>query len=271
MRLWSSVKTSETPLYECYAPDEVEALHNLQPSGSDAFPRMLLAMENGLIQERTMSGHASASKQREAPGYSSSGGRGVADLRTPSATPDSGWGEGQLPAAISHDVATLRRTPRVAVKSLLRHTDGNDVVGVDGGDNTDEVEFWSLELTLQTLSRIALVNRSIRVDIIVHKNHPADAPQVVEIDRNGLLPQECVQRLYQMFAETASMAAVTGAEQCLHMCCTMMLQVIFFPMSCHIIHQLYRRCNHCRYHHNMQQVIDAAIEALDEATIKSDQ
>ncbi len=130
--------------------------------------------------------------------------------------------------AISHDVATLRRTPRVAVRGL-RYMDGDDAAVTLGEGNSDEGELWSLELTLQTLSKIALVNRSIGVDIMVHKNHPAVAPQVVKIDKDGLLPQECVQRLYQMFAETASMAAVTGAQQCLHMCCTMMLQVIAFP------------------------------------------
>ena len=227
VRLWSSKKTSETSLYQSRAPDEVEALHSLQPSGGDACIRMLVAMENGLIQEHTMPVNDAALKQEDGVEYSTSDGRGRAGSRMPSTAPHSegSGGEGQLPMAISHDVAPLRRTPRVAVKGL-RLMDGDGAAATLGEANSDEGELWSLELTLQTLSKIALVNRSIGVDIIVHKNHPAVAPQVVKIDKDGLLPQECVQRLYQMFAETASMAAFTGAQQCLHMCCTMMLQVI---------------------------------------------
>ena len=228
VRLWSSVKTTETPIHQCHAPDEVEALHSLQPGSGDGRIRMLVAMENGLIQEHAMPLNDRVHQQGQTLGYSAADGQGnKAGMGMPSMAPDSegGWGEGQLPIAISHDVATLRRTPRVTVKGL-RHMDADDADGVVGGVLVDEGELWSLELTLQTMSKIALVNRSIGVDIIVHNNHPAVAPQVVEIDRDGLLPQECVQRLYQMFVETASMAAVTGAQQCLHMCCTMMLQVM---------------------------------------------
>ncbi len=171
---------------------------------------------------------APALKHGEAP-ESFSGGRGSADLTLPSPAPVHSEGRGQLPVAISHDVATLRRTPRVTVKGL-RLIDKADDVTCDGL-NSDDGDRWSLELTLQTLSKIALVNRSIAVDIVVHNSHPSVAPQVVQIDRDGLLPQECVQRLRQMFIETASMAAVTGAQQCLHMCCTMMLQVCQPPHS----------------------------------------
>ncbi len=123
-------------------------------------------------------------------------------------------------------------------------------------DREGETGFWSLQLMLKTLSTVALVDKSIGVDIIVHDNHPARAPQVVQIDRDGLLPQECVQRLYQMFAETASMAAVTGAQQCLHMCSTMMLQVLDF---CKLAKSIVSIC---------PQVIDAAVEALDQSMLK---
>jgi hypothetical protein len=186
-------------------------------------------MENGLIQERTMPAPSSALKHGETP-VSFSEGRSGSDSALPSPVPVYSESRGQLPVAISHDVATLRRTPRVTVKGLRYIDKAGDAGGTSDDGGADDSDHWSLELTLQTLSKIALVNRSIAVDIIVHNSHPAVAPQVVQIDREGLLPQECVQRLYQMFMETASMAAVTGAQQCLHMCCTMMLQVLRLPL-----------------------------------------
>lgn len=232
VRLWSAVKTSEAALHQCHAPDEVQALHSLQPEGSSTDIRVLVAMENGLIQERTMPTPSSALK-REESSTSSSGLRRGADVLAPSLAPVHAEGSGQLPVAIGHDVATLRRTPRVIVKGLRHIGKASDAGVAEDGCEADDGDHWSLELTLQTLSKVALVNRSIGVDIIVHNSHPAVAPQVVQIDKDGLLPQECVQRLYQMFIETASMAAVTGAQQCLHMCCTMMLQVRDYCRSDH--------------------------------------
>jgi hypothetical protein len=225
VRLWSSNQTTEGALHHFHAPDEVQALHSLQSDSSDTSIRMLVAMENGLIQECTMPAPFASSQQGSTSGFSSPRGEGMGSaLPSPALVHSDGvYGVGALPMAISHDVATLRRTPRVAVKAL-RHVNradhGHSGIVQDGDD------IWSLELMLQTLSKVALVNKSIAVDIIVHSQHPAVAPQVAQIDSANLLPQECAQRLHQMFNETANMAAVTGAQQCLHMCCTMMLQVL---------------------------------------------
>jgi hypothetical protein len=270
------VKTTETALHHCHAPDEVQALHNIQPDSSDSSIRMLVAMENGLIQEHALPFPAILSEHGQVIGSTGATDGSVDSALRPAPADhsDGGWAGGQLPAAISHDVATLRRTPRVTVKGL-RHMGQvtDDVCGVVGGSIIDEGGLWSLELTLQTLSKIALVNRSIGVDIIVHSSHPEVVPQVVQIDREGLLPQECVQRLYQMFVETASMAAVTNAQQCLHMCCTMMLQVGLLYHNYHYPHHSHHHHHHNHHHHGYvtPQVIDAAVEALDESILKNNE